>query len=210
MHYSSQSAALKKLVRLRQRNFKQKIKKKLGEEGTVAIVGNASSLSEKELGQEIDSHVIVVRINRGIDGLQPNSTGIKTDVLATSIIRRDLVTRTIKMIKLFLWGPHTILMSPSSQFLDHRFGFVALGYVANCYPQENFHALFNDIGAKPSTGLMTIEMFTTFIDAHRIYLYGFDFYESLNRQTSRSSSNVHAWNMEKNFVQTLIPHGNIK
>lgn len=209
MHYSSQSAVLRKLVMLRHTRFRNKILKHLGEEGTVAIVGNASSIAEKGLGEEIDAHVLVVRINRGMDGLQPNSTGTKTNVLATSLIHRDLVTRTTKMIKLFLCGPKTILMSPSSQFIDHHFGFVALGYIFNCYPQEYFQKLVNEIGAKPSTGLMTIEMFTQFIDRDRIYLYGFDFYESPNRQTSKFSSSIHSWDREKLLVQARISSANI-
>lgn len=210
MHYAAESIILQKVVNRRHRKFRQSIRAALGSKGAVAIVGNAESLNGQGLGPEIDSFCVVVRINRGAESLSPDLAGTKTDVLATSLISKNLVTRARKMITLWFRGPRTVLMSPSSQFLDHRFGLVALGYILDCYPQEDFHRLYKDVGAKPSTGLMTIDMFAQFIDPDRIFLYGFDYYESPNLQTGKSSSSVHSWEIERRFVEALIPEDNIR
>jgi hypothetical protein len=48
----------------------------------VAIIGNATALLSLKLGEEIDSHDVVIRMNRVVDGyLKPDTTGVKTDVI---------------------------------------------------------------------------------------------------------------------------------
>lgn len=56
---------------------------------TIAIVGNAQSLFNKEYGSEIDSHEVVIRINRGIESCFDNnallSHGKKVDIWAFNL-----------------------------------------------------------------------------------------------------------------------------
>lgn len=47
---------------------------------TVAIVGNATTLFDKQQGAEIDSHDIVIRFNKGFI-IRPESQGTKTSIL---------------------------------------------------------------------------------------------------------------------------------
>ena len=52
---------------------------------TVAVVGNATSLFDKRYGQDIDSHDVVIRINRAAQFLNISkeynrSHGIRTDI----------------------------------------------------------------------------------------------------------------------------------
>ena len=47
---------------------------------TVAIVGNAQSIFDKENGQAIDNHEVIIRFNKGYI-IKPESQGTKTDIL---------------------------------------------------------------------------------------------------------------------------------
>ena len=49
---------------------------------TIAIVGNANSLLEKDYGKLIDSHDIVVRFNEGVP-VKPEAQGSRTDLVVT-------------------------------------------------------------------------------------------------------------------------------
>lgn len=58
---------------------------------TIAIIGNAKSLFDKTYGSEIDSHDVVIRINKGLEACsQPkylNSHGKKVDVWCFNLYR---------------------------------------------------------------------------------------------------------------------------
>ena len=55
----------------------------------ISVVGNAKSIFDKKYGKIIDSADLVIRFNGGVI-IDPESQGIKTDILAYSLYKKNL------------------------------------------------------------------------------------------------------------------------
>ena len=60
------------------------------ENKTVAVIGNAQSIFKKEYGKEIDSHDVIVRINRGLKIKDQKYQGSKTNVWMFNLYNQKL------------------------------------------------------------------------------------------------------------------------
>lgn len=162
-------------------------------EQDVAIVGNAQSLLDRNLGDEIDSHDIVVRLNKGVT-IEKN--GHKCDIHCASgregiVDPQDFKTE-IPQIS-FWMTPKYREMAPSHFYL---------------FPEMSWRNLKMRAlpgGAdRPTTGLMAIYMILQ-TGAANINLYGFDFWQTktfyLDRRGSRPAHNPAK---ERDFVDELI------
>ncbi|MGR3663010.1 MAG: glycosyltransferase family 29 protein [Paracoccaceae bacterium] len=160
---------------------------------TIAIVGNARSLSTTDNGPKIDAADIVIRINRAP---MPAATshGTKTNwlALATSLPRQDFTRINPDRT---LWMSHK--RKRLAQWIAQTEGFYL-------HPQTDWQRLQAQLGGPPSTGAMVIDL------AHRskarsIDLYGFDFFASKSLSGSRDATQVpHDFSAEKHYVQTLL------
>lgn len=156
---------------------------------SVALVGNARALAEKELGGEIDGHDVVVRINRAP---MPStaSHGQRTDWLGLAV-RLGPEDRARIQPRRILW------MSPKRKRLDwetaHSPGFYL-------YPLADNDALEQQLGAPPTTGLMLIDLLLR-SKLTALTLYGFDFFASLSLTGSRTAEQVpHDFGAEADWV----------
>lgn len=161
--------------------------------GTVALVGNARSLSDTRFGTEIDAANIVIRINRAP---MPSATshGTRTDALAlaTSIDSETLARLNPALI---LWMSHKRKRLPWA--VASRPGFALP-------PLDAFHGLSAALGAPPTTGLLMIDMLSR-SPATKVTLYGFDFFASQSLTGSRTAAQVpHDFGGERRFVETLM------
>ncbi len=135
----------------------------------VCLVGNSRSLSDHPLGEEIDGHDIVVRINLAPI---PNTKthGYKTDILATSksVSRSFLKKRAIQEI---IWTQpgHKYRMS-SWMVRDKKRTFLVARSLLN--------ALRRKVGSRPSNGLIAFEFLKDIGTYQSLTLYGFDFFQS--------------------------------
>jgi len=160
---------------------------------SVALVGNARSLSEKALGAEIDAADLVVRINRAPTP-SAVSHGTRTDwlALATSLADGDLERIRPKRI---LWMSHkrkrlSWTVASSEGFYLH--------------PLEDYERLKQQLGSPPTTGAMMIDLLSQ-SDLRRLTLCGFDFFASLSLTGSRTADQVpHDFGAEKRFVEELV------
>jgi Glycosyltransferase family 29 (sialyltransferase) len=159
---------------------------------TVALVGNARSLSTGNSGHAIDAADIVIRINRA-PMPSTRTHGRRTDwlALATSIAAADLDRIRPKRI---LW------MSPKRKRLAYD---VAASPGFYLHPLPRIAALAATLGAPPTTGMMMIDLLAA-SGLARLDLYGFDFFASLSLTGSRTADQVpHDFPAERRFVEAL-------
>ena len=158
---------------------------------SVAIVGPASYMVGSKLGQEIDSHDVVVRLNRGVESIEQYSSDIgkRTDILYTCLIEKPgnagpyqpeelISTYSIKAI---VAPPHSDFRgySPVTRLHD-LVNIEKAKQLAALVPfrvvDHRFHnQLAHAVSCKPNTGFMAIYDLLRY-DLKQLSIYGFSFY----------------------------------
>lgn len=159
----------------------------------VAVVGNASSLLLHEFGAAIDTHDIVVRMNRGVprDAL---SQGTRTDLIVFSVF--PLVSDIYQRFnaKAFMW------MSPKRR--DEITPAMQIPPNMTFYDVNRWQALSRVLGSRPSIGAMTLD-FLTAVDPVQVSIFGFDFKRSGTNYQSRQHIGPHDYKAEERFCMEL-------
>ena len=160
---------------------------------TVALIGNAKSLSLGQFGPFIDLADIVIRLNAAP---MPSavSHGTKTDWIAlsspipTEILQSRNPTHFLWMTRKRKRLPYALTVRPGF-YLNRR---------------SDALALRAQLNAPPTTGLMMIDLLAR-SPAAKITLYGFDFFTSLSLSGSRTAVQVpHDFAAERAFVDALL------
>lgn len=159
---------------------------------SVALVGNAKSLSNSEFGTEIDSHDVVIRLNRG-PIIFARSHGTRTDIVATSMpVSSGLLDN--RNVKRVLWMTPKRGYAPLWAFKRQNTFF---------YPKSAFATLCSKLGSRPSTGIMTID-FLLSTDISKLKLFGFDGFKSLSLSGDRTEKDViHDFVREEKYITNL-------
>ncbi len=165
----------------------------LVENKTVALVGNATSLSETTYGAAIDGHDLVIRCNR-TPITSAASHGGRTDWIATSIdIPEQLAIE--RGAKVILW------MSPRLKRLRpwlYQWPNVFMN------SKTSHRKLTKLLGGRPSTGAMVIDLLSR-SNCSKVDLYGFDFFASGSLSGFRTlSTTPHDFGSEEVWVQQLL------
>lgn len=160
---------------------------------TVALVGNARALANSQMGEAIDAHDIVIRIN-----LAPmpyaETHGTRTDWLG-------LATRISKSDRDRIQPGRILWMSHKRKRLDYDSATSPGFYL---HPLDDYAGLQDQLGAQPTTGAMLIELLLR-SDLARLDLYGFDFFASKSLSGSRSADQVpHDFDAEAAWVEGLL------
>lgn len=142
------------------------------ENKTVALVGNAMSLFEREYGEEIDSHDVVVRINKAAmlytKKLASKSHGTKTDVW--------IFWNTSEYRNSFRKIPSNI----KKMHAGHQ-GRIArnMNEVDFAYPDYHYAELKKHAGKynNPTTGLIALDYISK-CNPKSVSVYGFDWKET--------------------------------
>jgi uncharacterized protein (TIGR01627 family) len=158
---------------------------------SVAIVGPAKYMEDSKLGEEIDNHEVVVRINRGIESIENygKDIGYRTDVYYTCLIERAQQTGVLNPQDLkFKHKIKHIVAPPDSnmQGLSNKTVFHSLvdlqkvkeiqKYIPVTIVDHNFHNdLAKKVNCKPNTGFMAIYDLLR-MDPSSLSIYGFSFY----------------------------------
>lgn len=162
-------------------------------EKTVAVVGNARSLSDQNYGAEIDQADLVIRMHAAP---QPSakSHGSKTDWLALAMpVPEDLIVK--RAPSRLLW------MAKKRKRLRHRFVRHPGFYL---HPVAQWDRMRDQLQARPTTGVMLIDMVAR-SKAAKINLFGFDFFASLSLSGHRRADQVpHDFVAEQRFVEQLV------
>lgn len=159
---------------------------------SVALVGNARALGEKQQGAQIDAADLVIRINRA-PMPSGESHGTRTDWLALAVRLGEDDRRRI--------GPtRNLWMSPKRKRLDYATATSPGFYL---HPLPDYQTLKTTMQAPPTTGAMMIDLIARSQMA-RLDLYGFDFFASLSLSGRRTADQVpHDFNAEAEWVNRL-------
>ena len=174
--------------------------------GSVALVGNASSLRSSTFGPEIDSHDCVIRINQGaFVPLDTRSTGVRTDVLFMTL-------PGYAWDKAWMYGrgrlkaSMVVAMSPK----DRTFLGIDMAKLIPCYPVQWHKELSVTLDGRPSTGAMAVDLLShTVEDIASVHLYGFDFWTTPTTYTGTSKPSPHNPAAEQQWVRQVLPPANI-
>jgi hypothetical protein len=160
---------------------------------SIAIVGNARSLSEQNHGQAIDICDVVIRMHAAP---LPNhkSHGSKTTWLALGMPVDQSVINSRTPDRL-LW------MAKKRKRLRYRIARAKGFYL---HPKSDWENMAKTLSAPPTTGAMLIDM-VAHSKASDIHLFGFDFFASLSLSGRRTAAQVpHDFTAEKQFVERLM------
>jgi hypothetical protein len=138
----------------------------------VAIVGNAESLFHKEYGPEIDSHDVVVRLNKAAMLYErfdaEKSHGKRTDIW--------MFWRTAEYQKLF----NDIDQNIKKMHMGHQDrNRINIKQIDHVYPDELYKPLKQKAGKhnNPTTGFMAID-YILYCQPIHLSIYGFDWKET--------------------------------
>jgi hypothetical protein len=159
---------------------------------TVALVGNALSLSEKSCGHIIDACDVVIRCNRAPIP-DTVSHGARTDFIATS-------TELDENIMAEKGASHILWMSPPRYALPN---WIVRSQGFFLYPKERHQKLSREV-VRPTTGLMVIELLSA-SSCRSVLLFGFDFFKTASISNAQTKTVMpHDGTAEENFVRSLI------
>lgn len=167
------------------------------ENKSISLVGNASSLFEKNQNHLIDKNDLVCRINRGYESIG-ESSGFRTDILFYS--KPDLnLDISINQINPLLF----VHISPPDRNRNY-------GDNTYFFPEDEWwkfrYSLNLDQNKWPSTGLTSIFFLTTKVNIKSLDIFGFDFKKTKtfyhNEQTK--SKPRHDWDFEETYIDELL------
>jgi hypothetical protein len=174
---------------------------------SVAIVGNAQSILQKEDGLFIDAYDVVIRMNFGYTFaphlnrfVAPKYLGTKTDVVTAGNALNIL---------------NEMNRYPGAKFLVHMSGGNRNETIDkkqnkfHLYPIEYWESLKNVLTARPSTGMMVFDMVEKSNPRH-VAMFGFDWKHTptyyndgkAGRQKEEPNKPIgpHNWVMERNYI----------
>lgn len=162
---------------------------------SVALVGNAQSLLSLNHGAEIDSHDVVVRMNRGFVR-SAAAQGARTDIVAFAA--------DVPALRLALRARDARLLWCSPEVKELSYGHLALNRRRLAFaPRSVGEQLSMQLGgARPSTGLLMVALL---LDAEpaRLRLFGFDWKRTRTLYRDRITLNGHDWDGERRLIRGL-------
>jgi len=174
--------------------------------GSVALVGNASSLRTSTFGPSIDAHDCVIRINQGaFVPLDTQSTGVRTDALFMTLPgyawdKAWMYSRGRRKASM------VVAMSPK----DRTFLGIDMAKLIPSYPVEWHRELSETLDARPSTGAMAVDLLRrTVANVEAVHLFGFDFWATPTTYTGISKPSPHNPAGEEKWMRGVLPTGNI-
>ncbi|WP_083347267.1 glycosyltransferase family 29 protein [Rhizobium sp. LCM 4573] len=160
---------------------------------SVALVGNALSLAERDCGAAIDACDIIIRCNRApIPDVR--SHGARTTFIATSIeLPEEIMAER--------GASHILWMSPPRNALP---AWIVRWPNFFLYPKARHEALNAKVPGRPTTGLMVIDLLAR-SRCRAVALYGFDFFKSQSLSGERDrTQGPHDFDAEERFVRALV------
>ncbi|ANQ85479.1 glycosyltransferase [Azoarcus olearius] len=177
----------------------------------VVVVGNSSGQFSQGLGERIDGFDLVVRMNLGLVR-EPRHQGSRTDIVFSSTDKLDAATI------LSAYRPRwTVWATPKRERMPDL---AALGDTLVLHPLEVWDALHaRTAPARPSTGLIAINLFFQYGRCADLAFAGFDFFASgtfYHRRLfgllpgRRKSSTAHDGDVEARAAATMIASGRLR
>lgn len=170
----------------------------------ISLVGNAASLLSSRFGAQIDDEC-VVRLNSGVP-IRPVAQGRRVDIhcftTRSSLLHNmKRASWRVRLKRRYFDKAFSVWMSAMERDLCEN-------------PQQAFYplALLNDLtarlGASPSVGSRALHMLTELTDAE-IWLFGFDFKESMTYYRQKENRGPHDWAAEREYAYSLVREGRV-
>lgn len=166
---------------------------------TIAVVGNAESLFGKGHGWLIDTNDIVCRFNAGAIVKDPDSQGTRTDVAIMS--PPHIWSDTIKQLN-DTYNDTVTIVHLTSRFRGPD-------YIKT--PSHVNKRFEKDLGSRPSSGALLVNLLTRHTNASKIRLYGFDWKNTPTYYNGNQISNgPHNYDVESTWMRKLRKEGKIE
>jgi hypothetical protein len=163
----------------------------------IAVIGNASGIFGKNLGQEIDDNDVVIRFNRGMVQVAKDQ-GVRTDIVGTG---RPLSEKEI------LSGYNTRKL----MWLSYRWWRIPtwtseIWRMTEVIPLPLLRDAHEKLGIRPTSGFVMLNLLLQHSKPAHVTLYGFDFYNSPNFYRGVVSNKIsdHSPEMEKEFIHRVL------
>jgi len=156
----------------------------------VAIVGPAAYMEKMNLGTEIDSADVVIRINRSYESIDKFSQNIgsRTDILYSCLIEKPANAGVLDLLEFKRRGIHFICAPPESNMkglstttkFHNMVNVKKVNDISKEIPvrivDHAFHnSLALEVDCRPNTGFMAIYDILRF-GPSKLHIYGFSFY----------------------------------
>ena len=170
---------------------------------SVAIVGNASSILDRNDGALIESHDLVLRMNRGLP-VSRQAQGVRTDILTFSIFPWVAAVWARFGARHFMW------MSPKCR--DETYA-TPLPPDLRYYDLDRWNALAERLSARPSVGAMSLDamspdaMSLDLVRAagpRQATLFGFDFKTTGTFYENFQHVGPHDYERERTYCAELL------
>lgn len=177
----------------------------------IIIVGNGSSVLDKENGKLIDSFEKVVRFNRYIINGYEKNVGTKTNiwfnVLKISLFKKNWRLK-IKYDEIYFYYRYGPDIKWYEQYVDYYSN--TQTSIKKIKENEVCRMLPSKIKITPSSGLAAILKFIDIYD--KVYITGFDWWEREKNHyyDEASRAPVHNPQLEKKIIYDLISQGKIE
>ena len=166
------------------------------EDKTIVIVGNSRKLIKNPLGEFIDSHEIVLRMNHGVPHERYwRYVGKKTHIWAVAF--RDTITQA----EIYpLYKPRYVLWLTIDKSHIHP-DLLEDMYIAD----DNFYRGVQEKinGERPSLGCMAVHFFINEIKYKKLDVVGFDFFKSPDYFRSKICKDIHNPDEEEKYITSL-------
>lgn len=134
---------------------------------TVALVGSAQSILDRDDGDAIDSHDVVIRMNLSIPPRLPKAKiGKKTDVWCMAKSFRSIETpsgvKLVLFMKLTKYGDHDWITVQRERANAIR------------WPQDLEDDVYQFVGAPPGTGIRLLYWLKKHANPSSVHVYGMD------------------------------------
>ena len=167
--------------------------------GSIALVGNARSLLERNYGQEIDSYDNVIRFGDAVvEGFEKQVGSKESFRFLCYPSGENGFEEHLTGRKIFLMAGHPILLLEALKKLINRneIYFISAEFRKQC----------NELTGKMSSlGMMAIQGFLDYKPA----LFGFDFFKTLHyhQELKTDPHRFHNWDRERQIVEELSEKG---
>ena len=163
----------------------------------IAILGNSRIILKEKLGDHIDSHQIVLRMNMGYPKPDLHSLiGRRTDIWSAAMADQTKQRHfhgLFKDRKFTLW-PWYDLSTMIAEIRENTYAF----------PPAFYKEILGECGSIPSSGCLIVNYFIRHIEYEALTVAGFDFFKTPNFHRSEIVTAHHQPRKEEDFMVPVL------
>lgn len=166
--------------------------RKLTDNKSIAIIGNAQSLFDNNWSELINKYDVILRMNFGIY--------LNQEQIEKTTNRCDIYTENRNLTCLSNWDKYNKLQEPKLKVLTSPYASKKKDHLGIDWflPNEYIHKYKKELNNfNPTTGYRNIRLFIDLDNFIELGIFGFDFFATHNFFSKDSKTNTHNLNLEK-------------